>query len=349
MPYQKCKIYNDGSHFIAIPHTTRPAVPKRYHPEEVIEVIDDMPQQQQLNTDKCSAETALTALNDTSEVDSREHSEQNESPHTGEISTPTTTRKITRRQLFDELYEECKSLRKRERKRYIYDRMKKYFANAEAAKQYVDGQFDRLKRNAIAKRVRLVRKVNLQTFNYFCTFTYDSALHTEETFRKKLKNALALFSHRKGWRYIGVWERSPEKKRLHFHGLFYIPDGTLPGEMKEVNGYSFSEHKRKITHENSYFRERFGRNDFDDMVTEFMLDGAITYILKYIEKSGEKIVYSRGLPQFFISDIMDEDVVCTMGEEEQKLLLFDRFTCWDEGCYIGEVSKEVIAQMPKCN
>ena len=194
-----------------------------------------------------------------------------------------------------------------------------------------------------------VGKFTVADFNYFVTFTYDSALHTEETFRKKLKNALALFSHRKGWKYIGVWERSPEKKRLHFHGLFYIPDGTLPGEMKEVSGYSFSEHKRKITHENSYFRERFGRNDFDDMVTEFMLDGAITYILKYIEKSGEKIVYSRGLPQFFISDIMDEDVVCTMGEEEQKLLLFDRFTCWDEGCYIGEVSKEVIAQMPKCN
>lgn len=70
MPYQKCKIYNDGSHFIAIPHTTRPAVPKRYHPEEVIEVIDDTLQQQQLNADKCNAETALTALNDTNEVDS---------------------------------------------------------------------------------------------------------------------------------------------------------------------------------------------------------------------------------------------------------------------------------------
>ena len=195
----------------------------------------------------------------------------------------------------------------------------------------------------------MIRKANLADFSYFVTFTYDSALHTEETFRKKLKNALALFSHRKGWKYIGVWERSPEKKQLHFHGLFYIPEGTLPGEMKEVSEYSFSEHKRKITHENSYFRERFGRNDFDDMVTEFMLDGAITYILKYIGKSGEKIVYSRGLPQFFISDIMDEDVVCTMGEEEQKLLLFDRFTCWDEGYYIGEVGKEVIAQMPKCN
>lgn len=69
MPYQKCKIYNDGSHFIAIPHTTRPAVPKRYQPEEVIEVVDDTPQQPQLNVDKCNAETALTALNDINEVD----------------------------------------------------------------------------------------------------------------------------------------------------------------------------------------------------------------------------------------------------------------------------------------
>ncbi|MDD6927617.1 MAG: hypothetical protein PUJ49_07220, partial [bacterium] len=173
MPYQKCKIYNDGSHFIAIPHTTRPAAPKRYRPEEVIEVVDDTLQQPQLNADKCNAETTLTTLNDTIEVDSGECSEATVSSPTDEISKPTTTRKITRRQLFDELYEECKNLKKRGREKYIYDRMKQYFANAEAAKQYVDGQFDRLKRNAIAKRVRLVRKVNLQTFNYFCTFTYD--------------------------------------------------------------------------------------------------------------------------------------------------------------------------------
>ena len=124
MPYQKCKIYNDGSHFIAIPHTTRPAVPKRYHPEKVIEVVDDTPQQQQLNKDKCNSEEALSALNDSNKVDSGECSKESESPSTDEISKPTTTRKITRRQLFDELYEECKS------EKYIYDRMKKYFANA---------------------------------------------------------------------------------------------------------------------------------------------------------------------------------------------------------------------------
>ncbi len=71
--------------------------------------------------------------------------------------------------------------------------------------------------------------------------------------------------------------------------------------------------------------------------------------MKYIEKTGEKIVYSKGLPQYFISDIMDEDVVCTIGQEDKKLLLFDDFTCWDEGCLIGKVCPEVIEQMRKSN
>ena len=61
----------------------------------------------------------------------------------------------------------------------------------------------------------------------------------------------------------------------------------------------------------------------------------LAYLTKYMEKTGEKMVYSKGLPQFFISDIMDEDVVCPIGLEDKKLLLFDDFSCWDEGCYMG--------------
>lgn len=348
MPYQKCKIYNDGSHFIAIPHTTRPATPKRYHPEEVIEVIDDMPQKQQLNADKCNVETALMMLNDVNEVDSGEYSEQSESPPTDEISKSTTTRKITRRQLFDELYEECKSLKKRGREKYIYDRMKQYFANADAAKQYVDGQFDRLKRNSIAKRVRLVRKVNLQTFNYFCTFTYDNAKHSEESFKKKLSDTFKKMCYRRKWKYVGVWERSPDKKRLHFHGLFYIPPDAMAGELVEVKDYSPVKEKVQTTYQNTCFNERFGRSDFKE-VNEHVLSEAVRYIMKYLEKDGGRIVYSRGLPQYFISDIMDDDVACTIGQEDKKLLLFDDFNCWDEGCLVGQVSKEVIDQMPKAN
>ena len=71
--------------------------------------------------------------------------------------------------------------------------------------------------------------------------------------------------------------------------------------------------------------------------------------MKYIEKTGERIVYSTGLYPYFISDIMDEDIVSTIGQEDRKLLLFDDFNCWDEGVLMGKVSPEVIAQMRKCN
>lgn len=71
------------------------------------------------------------------------------------------------------------------------------------------------------------------------------------------------------------------------------------------------------------------------------------YIVKHLEKTDEKIVYSKGLPQFFISDIMEEDVACPFGLEDKKLLLFDDFVCWDEGVSMGKVSKQTIAQMPK--
>jgi len=55
------------------------------------------------------------------------------------------------------------------------------------------------------------------------------------------------------------------------------------------------------------------------------------------------------LPQYFISDILDDDIVCTVGQEEKKLLLFDDFNCFDEGCYVGEVSPAVIAELRKSN
>ena len=46
---------------------------------------------------------------------------------------------------------------------------------------------------------------------------------------------------------------------------------------------------------------------------------------------------------------MDEDIICPIGEDYQKLLLADDFVCWDEGEYIGRVSAETIARMPKVN
>ena len=42
--------------------------------------------------------------------------------------------------------------------------------------------------NFIARRIRMTKKASLTNFNYFVTFTYDSALHTEETFRNDFED-----------------------------------------------------------------------------------------------------------------------------------------------------------------
>lgn len=40
MSYGECKVYFDGSHYIAIPHTTRPSRRRFRPPEEEIEVTE---------------------------------------------------------------------------------------------------------------------------------------------------------------------------------------------------------------------------------------------------------------------------------------------------------------------
>ena len=42
-------------------------------------------------------------------------------------------------------------------------------------------------------------------------------------------------------------------------------------------------------------------------------------------------------------------IVCPIGIDDQKLLLFDDFQCIDEGTLMGKVSKEVIKEMRKAN
>lgn len=81
----------------------------------------------------------------------------------------------------------------------------------------------------------------------------------------------------------------------------------------------------------------FGRSAFEEITSRYAYDDTINYMAKYIEKSGERIAYSKGLPQYFVCDIIDEDVLCFYGVDNRKLLLFDNFRYWDDGCYMGRV------------
>jgi len=342
MPYGETKVYYDGSHYIAIPHTERKLKTKVMRKEKEILVNknnEPIPEYDEV--------TSVLELKNGRVLEEVEFVEGKLEPVKKKVKREG--RKTTKKKVFEELYKLNMGKSRKERRIAIIDGMKGYFKDKEELEKYVDLNIERKMRNLIMRRIRMVRKANLQEFNYFCTFTYDGKIHTEESFKVKLKNCLAKFTTRKGWRYIGVWERSPEKKRLHFHGVFNIPNGTMPGKLEEVNDYSFKTHKRQITIQNTYFNRKFGRSDFESIDNKSRMGEALAYLMKYMEKTGEKIVYSKGLYQYFISDIMDDDIVCGIGVDERKLLLFDDFKCFNEGEFMGTVSRKTIECMRKAN
>ena len=249
---------------------------------------------------------------------------------------------------FEELYERYWDCPKREQRDKIAADMLPFFESMEESAAYVDAQFDRKKRNLICRRMRAFRRANLQPLNYFVTLTYDDQLHTEDSFRQRLKETLSRFASRKGWRYMGVWERGGKTDRLHFHGLFYIPEATMPGILEPVTDFDTRSKRMRTTLQSTYFNEHFGRSDFEEL-NPHTLRINLQYLLKYIEKSGEKIMYSRQMKQYLVSDIREDDVATPFGKEDRKLILFSDFTCIHEGKNMGTVSPEVIAKMPKTN
>lgn len=237
---------------------------------------------------------------------------------------------------------------KKEKTEKVIEEIDKEIKNKEKSAEIVNNVLEKEKRNKTVRLTRLLRKARLQEWTHFCTFTYDSSKLTEEKFRKKLLNCLRHLAHRKNWKYIGVFERSPVEKRLHFHGIFVIPQ--MLGEIVETKDYSTKNHQMQVAHQSTYFLERFGRNDVRP-IDKNGIDDSIKYLTKYIGKENEKIIYSKHLQTYFVTDILEEDVVCTIGQEDRKILLYDDFKCmdFDTGEILGQVSKDkqLINKLPK--
>ena len=288
------KVYYDGSHWIAIPHTERPFKRKR----------------KKRKTDK------------------DETVEQ-----------------------FEKAFNNTPKDKKTKKKERLVKEFTPLFKDETEAVEFVERQFERLNRNRIERYKRMKRKAYLQQWSYFCTFTYDNAKHTEVTFRKRLMNCLYHLASRNGWKYIGAWERGDKTERLHFHALIYIPPKGRVGRFEEHNDFNFKTHNRQITNQNTFFNGKFGRSDFNAISHQSEVEDSVYYMLKYITKNDERIVYSRGLKSYIIADILDEDIVCPYGNEEHeyKFVLADNFTCITYGEILGKVSPEIIEQMPKCN
>lgn len=218
MLLKNIKVYNDGSHFIGILKAKGNTAKRHTKHEEPVAIVNLQTVVGESTAEKilqnASVEEVTSALKQNTQIQSH---------------IPVYARGLTRKQIFNELYKDCEGMSRQERVQYLTDNLLPYFPTEQATLQFIEENLARKKRNSIVRRIGINRKVFLNPFNYFVTLTYADEKHTEQSFKCKLKTLLSHNANRKGWSYLGVWERSPALGRLHFHALMSIPEGTLQG------------------------------------------------------------------------------------------------------------------------
>ena len=281
--YPEAKVYFDGSHYIAIPHTTNPVRRRKHKQEEIIVseqdgklklektppilIPDDEDEFEPPEPEQVTLEEVV-----------KEAAKSENKPVQEPEKASKVKRKTTRKEIFEELYNKYLNYSRKMRIKAIYEDMLPLFKTADACKNYVESNADRKRKNLIRRRMRFVRKALNQEFNYFVTLTYDDKKHTEVSFKKAVKTQLQHFVSRKNWRYMGVWERGKKTNRLHFHGLFYIPEGTLSGEFIVTRDYNFKKHTIRTVQQSSFFLDRFGRNEMEELDGGPLFGHALAYI-----------------------------------------------------------------------
>ena len=227
---------------------------------------------------------------------------------------------------FDELYQICcdDNLEEKETKKFIKDNLCLSFDDDTKLNNFVDKKIKQKKHNYFNRIKRLRRKANINYWSHFVTITYDSKKFSEEVFKRKLRKCLSNLHSRYNWKYMGVFEYSPEKERLHFHAIMYIPCDKMVGEIFEKRDYSTKKHEMQTRFENSFFAKRFGVNDFKSIQDRDSKNSLIVnYLVKYINKSSDRIIYSRGIPTEIYKRIDEKNIVTHMIDYVIKYILFD--------------------------
>lgn len=345
---KKCKVYRDGGmHYIAIaPSEGHTGMRRKPPPEEPIVVVD----QPSVPGEEEKAEI-LPVKEDVSDTNATEElrpecPEEKAVESAGDIAVaPGEPRISTRSEEFLRWYRESLELKKKERYSFIASKMAPYFSDKEELHRFLHRKLACRERAKMTKQIRCVRRAALHDMNYFCTFTYDSKKMNEEEFERKLLNTLSHFASRKGWKYMGTWERGKDTDRLHFHAIMHIPEGTMSGELVRKREYDVKKKRMVERIENTFFEKKYGRNTFEFIDgTALTINTAIEYIIKYLEKDGGRIICSKGLHTFLETDIDNKDIVCRLREgEDKKYILFDDFKVYKDGKELGTMSPGVLA------
>ena len=234
---------------------------------------------------------------------------------------------------------------------YIYSGLLSLFSESEIAEIDIAERVKRKLNNLLHRKKRFRRKAYLNKWNFFVTFTYNDKLHSEETFRRKLRRCLSNLHTRRGWRYMGVFERAPETGRLHFHGLVYVPAGEMLGRLEEKTDYSTAQQKMQTRNENSFFEENYGRNDFEEISDmQLQYGDSVDYILKYIGKTNERIVYSRGIPTEICLKLTAKDIITELTNDYvKKFIIFNDVVNWERDIARYRYNKQMTIIDLLCN
>lgn len=315
------KLTNDGGHniFQADP-------PRRYIPRKRREYVDKIVEVD-LNAFKPKIESAKNreAVMDRTVADGAETKQW---------------QKMPLRKVFDKYYEKWQNEPKKRRRELLIDAVLPYHAGKKYAAAFVDQNLERKRQNEKNRNRRAMRKCNLNGFNYFVTFTYSDDKLTAERFYNKLRAYLKNKVRRNGWKYYGVWEGINGEKRLHFHALMYIPQGTMPGELVQEKSYNTSRKRMVETTGNTEFNEKFGRSDVEEICMPFK-HLVYNYVLKYLNKGG-KAMSSRNCPESIQGWMSEEDLICESDYTENQYIAFS-------GCRIAEDKTGIIVKVDERN
>ena len=129
---------------------------------------------------------------------------------------------------------------------------------------------------------------------------------------------------------MGVFEYGELNGSIHFHALIYIPKGEMIGELVKKKEYSTKRGERRTRYANTFFDESFGMSDFQELNPILLKrGGTLKYLIKYIVKTGEKIVYSRGIPAEICVALPESDIAGTFLDFVTKYVLFDDVIDWE--------------------
>lgn len=212
---------------------------------------------------------------------------------------------------------------------YIQAGLEKLYPASSTLRKYILEKIDKKQRNLWKRIKRFKRKVNMNRWTYFVTFTCDPKKHTEESFRKKLRKCLSNLHTRRGWKYMGVFEYGEKNGAIHFHALIYVPNNEMIGEIVTISEYSKKRGERYTRYANTFFDEYFGKSDFQEVNPILLKRGGTSrYLVKYITKTGEKIVYSRGIAEVIYKELGESDIVGTYLDFVTKYVLWDDVIDW---------------------